>query len=87
PGDDWPKVQLAREAMESALAQPEQLLDFLTTRRGGAIEQEVFVVAPEHGYGTRSSTVITVDRAGAVTFIERAAPGGAEARWRLPSPS
>ena len=85
PGDDWPKVELAREAMESALAQPERLLDFLTTRRGGVIEQEVFVVAP--GYGTRSSTVVTVDRAGAVAFIERAAPGGAEARWRLPSPS
>lgn len=82
PGEDWPKVQLAREAMRDALAQPETLLDFLTTRRGGPIEQEVFVATPD--YGTRSSTVITVDNAGAVTFIERATPGGAEARWRLP---
>jgi uncharacterized protein with NRDE domain len=85
PGDDWPKVQLAREAMRNALAQPERLLDFLTTRRGGPVEQEVFVVS--RNYGTRSSTVITVDNSGAVTFIERAAPGGAEARLRSPSPS
>ena len=85
PGEDWPKVELARAAMRNALAQPERLLDFLTTRRGGRLEEEVFVVGP--GYGTRSSTVITADRAGAVAVIERAAPGGDEARWRLPSPS
>ena len=81
PGDDWPKVELAREAMKNAIAQPERLLDFLTTRRGGPVEQEVFVVSRD--YGTRSSTVITVDKNGAVTLIERAAPGGAEARLRL----
>jgi uncharacterized protein with NRDE domain len=85
PGDDWPKVELAREAMQNAIAQPERLLDFLTTRRGGPVEQEVFVVSRD--YGTRSSTVITVDKDGAVTLIERAAPGGAEARLRLPSRS
>jgi uncharacterized protein with NRDE domain len=82
PGEDWPKVELAREAMQNALSDPETLLDFLTTRRGGPLEQEVFVVSPT--YGTRSSTVITVDKRGAVTFIERAAPAGGEARWRLP---
>ena len=80
PGDDWPKVELAREAMQNAIAQPERLLDFLTTRRGGPIEQEVFVVSRD--YGTRSSTVITVDKNGAVTLTERAAPGGAEVRLR-----
>jgi uncharacterized protein with NRDE domain len=85
PGDDWPKVELAREAMQNAIAQPEKLLDFLTTRRGGPVEQEVFVVSRD--YGTRSSTVITVDNNDAVTLIERAAPGGAEARLRLPSRS
>ena len=85
PGDDWPKVELARAAMQNALTEPETLLTFLTTRRGGPIEQEVFVAAP--GYGTRSSTVIVVDKNGVVTFIERAAPGGGEVRWRLPSPS
>jgi uncharacterized protein with NRDE domain len=87
PGDDWPKVELAREAMQSAIETPETLLDFLTTRRGGPIEQEVFVAVPELGYGTRSSTVIVVDERGDVTFIERAAPGGGEVRWRLPSRS
>jgi len=38
PGDDWPKVQLAREAMAEALegdAIEERLFAFLTTRRGG----------------------------------------------------
>ena len=80
PGDDWPKVELAREAMQNAIAQPERLLDFLTTRRGGPVEQEVFVVSRD--YGTRSSTVITVDKNGAVTLTERAAPGGAEVRLR-----
>ena len=87
PGDDWPKVELARQAMQRALAQPETLLDFLTTRRGGPIEQEVFVAIPERGYGTRSSTVIVVDQRGGVDFIERAAPSGGEVRWRLPSRS
>ena len=85
PGDDWPKVELAREAMQNAIVQPERLLDFLTTRRGGPLEQEVFVVSP--AYGTRSSTVIAVDEHGNVDVIERAAPGGAEVRLRLPSPS
>jgi len=85
PGDDWPKVELAREAMKKAIAQPERLLDFLTTRRGGPVEQEVFVVS--RTYGTRSSTVITVDNSGAVALTERASPGGAEARLRSPSPS
>src|SRR5438874_147463 len=80
PGDDWPKVELAREAMQNAIVQPERLLDFLTTRRGGPVEQEVFVVSRD--YGTRSSTVITVDKNGAVTLTERAAPGGAEVRLR-----
>ena len=80
PGDDWPKVELVREAMQNAIAEPERLLDFLTTRRGGPVEQEVFVVSRD--YGTRSSTVITVDKNGAVTLTERAAPGGAEVRLR-----
>ncbi|HEY6141705.1 MAG TPA: NRDE family protein [Thermoanaerobaculia bacterium] len=87
PGEDWPKVELARAAMRSAIGHPETLLDFLTTRRGGPIEQEVFVAVPERGYGTRSSTVIVADKNGAVDFIERAAPSGAEVRWRLPSRS
>jgi uncharacterized protein with NRDE domain len=89
PGEDWPKVELARDAMANVLAPsprvrgegprsggegrhsriPELLLDFLTTRRGGPLEQEVFVVST--AYGTRSSTVITVDGNGVVDVVER----------------
>jgi uncharacterized protein with NRDE domain len=62
---DWPKIALAREAMAAALDHsPGQLIDdlmrFLTTPRGGPIEQEVFVSLPDRGYGTRSSTVIVI---------------------------
>jgi uncharacterized protein with NRDE domain len=62
---DWPKIALAREAMAAALDRsPGQLVDdlmrFLMTPRGGAIEQEVFVSLPDRGYGTRSSTVIVM---------------------------
>ena len=74
------KSTASRAAMQSAIEQPDKLLDFLTTRRGGPLEEEVFVVSPV--YGTRSSTVIAVDQDGAVDFIERAAPGGAEVRLR-----
>ena len=65
PGDDWPKVRLAREAMAEALASDaieERLFAFLTTRRGGPVEEEVFVSVPELGYGTRSSTVVVGNR-------------------------
>jgi uncharacterized protein with NRDE domain len=61
---DWPKIALARAAMADALMSPGQLVDdlmrFLTTPRGGPIEQEVFVSLPDRGYGTRSSTVIVM---------------------------
>jgi uncharacterized protein with NRDE domain len=62
---DWPKIALAREAMVAALDEsPGQLVDdlmrFLTTPRGGPIEQEVFVSVPDRGYGTRTSTVIVM---------------------------
>jgi uncharacterized protein with NRDE domain len=58
---------------------------FLTTPRGGPIENEVFVSVPEMGYGTRASTVVLVDAEGAIDFTERSAAG--EARWRSPSRS
>ena len=62
---DWPKIALAREAMASALNHPpgqlvDDLMRFLTTPRGGPVEQEVFVSLPDRGYGTRSSTVIVM---------------------------
>jgi uncharacterized protein with NRDE domain len=60
---DWTKIILAREAMSRALEGNdivEDLLHFLTTPRGGPIEEEVFVALPDRGYGTRSSTVIVI---------------------------
>jgi len=85
---DWPKIAYAREAMERALAADDikgELMRFLTTPRGGPIENEVFVSVPEMGYGTRASTVVLVDAEGAIDFTERSAAG--EARWRSPSRS
>jgi uncharacterized protein with NRDE domain len=85
---DWPKIAYAREAMERALASDhikEELMRFLTTPRGGAIENEVFVSLPERRYGTRSSTVVLVDADGVIDFTERSAAG--EARFRSPSRS
>lgn len=62
---DWPKIAMARDAMAAAVSRPtgqlvDDLMRFLTTPRGGPIEQEVFVSLPERGYGTRSSTVVVV---------------------------
>jgi uncharacterized protein with NRDE domain len=60
---DWPKIILAREAMSRALEGDvvlDDLLRFLTTPRGGPIEEEVFVALPDRGYGTRSSTVVVM---------------------------
>jgi uncharacterized protein with NRDE domain len=59
---DWPKIVLAREAMSHALEGEvmSDLLQFLTTARGGPIEEEVFVAIPDRGYGTRSSTVVVM---------------------------
>ena len=85
---DWPKIAFAREAMARALGSDDieaELMQFLTTPRGGPIENEVFVSVPERGYGTRSSTVVIASADGAIDFIERS--GGAEGRFRLRSPS
>ena len=85
---DWPKIAYAREAMERALASDDikqELMRFLTTPRGGPIENEVFVSVPEMGYGTRSSTVVLVAADGSIDFTERS--GGGEARFQSPSPS
>jgi len=59
---DWPKIAIARDAMAKALDGQiaDDLMRFLTTPRGGPIEEEVFVSLPEHGYGTRSSTVVVM---------------------------
>ena len=60
---DWPKIILAREAMSHALEGDgvvDSLMRFLTTPRGGPIEEEAFVALPDRGYGTRSSTVVVM---------------------------
>jgi uncharacterized protein with NRDE domain len=64
---EWPKIILAREAMSRALERDDvigDLLQFLTTSRGGPIEEEVFVTLPDRGYGTRSSTAIVMSHDG-----------------------
>jgi len=77
PGTHWPKVDLARDFLEDAISRHEtadaladDLLQFLSTSRGGPIEREVFVALPQ--YGTRSSTVIVGN-----LFVEQNyGPGG-----------
>ncbi|HLJ74459.1 MAG TPA: NRDE family protein [Thermoanaerobaculia bacterium] len=93
-GTRWEKTSVAREFLRSATefhSSAEDLADdlllFLSTPRGGAIEHEVFVTSPE--YGTRSSTVIVCDEFGDVLFVEQNfGPGGGRAgaplRYRLP---
>jgi uncharacterized protein with NRDE domain len=63
PGEWWPKMEDAREAMERLVdlddeqALTRSLLDFLQTPRGfGTPEREVFIAGER--YGTRASTVI-----------------------------
>jgi uncharacterized protein with NRDE domain len=78
---DWPKIAIAREAMAAALPHQlmaqliDDLMHFLTTPRGGPIEQEVFVSLPDRGYGTRSSTVVVMTE-GEITMREMSHPSG-----------
>jgi uncharacterized protein with NRDE domain len=74
---DWPKIVLAREAMAAALNGDvvDDLMRFLTTPRGGPIEEEVFVSLPERGYGTRSSTVVVMTEQ-AIVMKETSHPSG-----------
>ena len=92
PGVHWPKVDLARQFVAEATSRhtnadelAADLLQFLSTSRGAAIDGEVFVTSEI--YGTRSSTVIVGD-----VFIEqnygpRAVRDGVAVRLRSPSPS
>lgn len=75
-GADWPKMSTARAGAEALLsiAAPEEALFELLARRSTAPAAERyrsahFIEGPV--YGTRSSTVITIDTAGEVTFAER----------------
>ena len=78
PADvDWPKIVIAREAMARALEGDlvNDLMRFLTTPRGGSIEEEIFVALPERGYGTRSSTVVVMTEEG-IEMKEMTHPSG-----------
>jgi uncharacterized protein with NRDE domain len=84
-GEEWPKMQLARNAMEHALMLPdeeavsEELMHFLTTPRGtGRVESEAFIVGER--YGTRSSTVI-VATVSEILFVEES--GGERRMFRM----
>jgi uncharacterized protein with NRDE domain len=78
PGTHWSKVDLARDFLVGSLdrnptadALASDLLRFLSTARGTAIDGEVFVTSEK--YGTRSSTVIVGDS----LFVEQNyGPGG-----------
>jgi uncharacterized protein with NRDE domain len=76
PGQRWPKVDRGVEAMAAALdsnngAQTvaESMLGFLSTPGEASIESTPFVIGDR--YGTRSSTVFVVSRAGDALFIEQ----------------
>jgi uncharacterized protein with NRDE domain len=83
-GSDHLSGALSRHRMPDALA--DDLLGFLSTPRGKAIEAEVFVHTPL--YGTRSSTVIIEESDGAILFVEQnynatGARDGDAVRFRL----
>lgn len=91
---DWPKIVIAREAMAQALEGHliNDLMRFLTTPRGGPIEEEVFVALPERGYGTRSSTVVVMTEE-EIVMREWSHPAGEvvamvsrDGRWRSEAP-
>ncbi len=76
-GVEWPKVRSARAGMRQVLEKRDPvdaLFALLAERSAGATPEERytashFVEGPV--YGTRSSTVIAIDRDGQLTFAER----------------
>ncbi|PSQ61580.1 MAG: hypothetical protein BRD27_03160 [Bacteroidetes bacterium QH_10_64_19] len=85
--DPWPKVQRGTARMEAVLkneVDPDRLLAILNDREpapddalpdtGVGLEAERMLSPPfidGESYGTRSSTVILMDRSGTLTFVER----------------
>ncbi len=81
-GSDWPRVHRAEAGFSAALASDDPqaaLLAMLSDRDATAPESaqatlarrrtELFITDPR--YGTRSSTLVLIDHAGSVTFVER----------------
>jgi uncharacterized protein with NRDE domain len=93
-GEHWEKAGIAGDFLSAAIDRNEEadelaneLLQFLSTPRGGPIESEVFVTSP--AYGTRSSTVIICDVFGDYLLVEQNfGPGGTRdgeaLRYRFP---
>lgn len=77
PGQEWPKVASARDGAIALLDKPEPLeplFELLADRASELPPDERyrsahFIVSPV--YGTRCSTVVLVDAAGDITFVER----------------
>jgi uncharacterized protein with NRDE domain len=77
PGEQWPKVDRARDVLEAVLEEPDPTETLFALLResgppvGGFDEQQVSLFQRHPVWGTRSSTVILVDNAGHTRFIER----------------
>jgi uncharacterized protein with NRDE domain len=92
---DWPKLATASAGLERALAAPdpiEPLLDLMAWRKPAKTLEERyvgshFILGPV--YGTRCTTLVTIDSAGTLTFVERSfdASGAVtnEVRERFPT--
>jgi uncharacterized protein with NRDE domain len=84
PGQEWPKVATARDGASAVLAAAEPLepLFALLAERALDVAAEAryrnahFIVGP--AYGTRCSTVVLIDAAGTLTFVERSFDSGGE---------
>jgi uncharacterized protein with NRDE domain len=83
-GVDWPKVRSARSGLEALLAArapAEGLFELLAQRGAPAQGEERYRTAhfiEGETYGTRSSTVVLVDRDRVVTFVERSFDAAAQ---------
>lgn len=75
PGEDWPKLELARRGMERVLANAEPAEDLLTMLAEGSAgpavspRDSIFVVGET--FGTRSSTVVLLGVDNRALFVER----------------
>ena len=101
-GTPWPKVRFAAAALESTLAAEDPatgLFEMLENRdaqepaRNPASERQARVFIEDERFGTRSSTVVIVTKAGNVRFLERrhhpdgTRAGDSDYRFSLGSPS
>lgn len=98
PGTDWPKLRMLSTRLEQALAETDPsdgLLDCLSgTDARGTLEtapESLFIVGPD--FGTRCSTVLTVDTQGNAEFVERSflpdgtVSGTVRFAFELPAPA